>query len=310
MAFAGHLSEWGGKKVEDWDLDKGITDPENTAYAIRAHRSGPDWMDTWAAFIADPRFSEVTGLVIGLWNNRYHNSQADATISAIVAAADRLPNLTTLFFGDITYDENEVSWILQGDVSPFFAAFPKLEYLGARGGSGLSLGIPHHTTLKKLVIQTGGLPETVVEEVTAAELPALEHLELWLGTEEYGAGTTAEHAQALLNAIPTRFPKLTYLGLCNSDISDDIAKAIATSPVLDQLETLDLSSGVLSDEGGEALLSSDGVKTLKKLDLHFHYLSEEMAEKLQALPIEVDTSDPQESEEDGDEVWRYVSVGE
>jgi hypothetical protein len=310
MAFSEYLEEWGGKKVEEWTSEKGITDPEHTAYAVRTSYDGPEWKDIWAEFMADPRVGEISSLVIGVWDNQFDNVPPVSEVEAIVNAAEHLPHLNALFFGDILYEESEVSWIVQGDISPFFGAFPQLEHLGVRGGNGLTLGIPHHANLKSLTLQAGGLPSSVVDEVTAAELPALEHLEIWLGTDQYGGNTTVERIEKLLEVIPTRFPKLTYLGLRNSQIADDIAKVVANAPVLEQLETLDLSNGILSDDGAAALLESEGVKSLKKLDLHYHFMKEEMVARFQTLGIEVDTSDVQEGDEDGDRVWRYVSVGE
>ena len=92
----------------------------------------------------------------------------------------------------MTYEESEISWITQTDVGPLFAAFPQMTELWIRGGGGLSLGRPRHERLEKLVVQTGGLPGSVVREVGAAHLPKLEHLELWLGDPGYGRDLTAD----------------------------------------------------------------------------------------------------------------------
>jgi hypothetical protein len=77
-------------------------------------------------------------------------------------------------------------WIQQCDVSPLFAAYPRLEHFCVRGADGLSFGALRHDRLKSLIIQSGGLGANVVREV-AADAPELEHLELWLGDENYGA---------------------------------------------------------------------------------------------------------------------------
>ncbi len=45
-------------------------------------------------------------------------------------------------------------------------------------------------SLVALTIESGGLPAAVVREVASAHLPALEHLELWLGEENYGGDAT------------------------------------------------------------------------------------------------------------------------
>jgi hypothetical protein len=91
-------------------------------------------------------------------------------------------------------------------------------------------------------------------------------------------------------------------------MADQVAEFIATAPVLQRLDTLDLSLGVLTDEGALALLTSPYIRSLKKLDLHYHFCSEGMVKKLQELAqedIEVDVSDRQR-----DRDWRFVAVGE
>ena len=52
------------------------------------------------------------------------------------------------------------------------------------------------------------------------------------------------------------FPKLTQLGLKDSDKTEELIYEFANSPLLDRLETLDLSKGTLTDEGMGILLNS------------------------------------------------------
>jgi hypothetical protein len=229
-------------------------------------------------------------------------------VEALVAARDRLPNLRAIFFGDILSDEREISWIQQSDLSPLFAAYPQLEYFCVRGADGLSLGSLKHDRLKSLIVQSGGLGANVVREVAAAELPELEHLELWLGTDEYGGDATVADLAPILDG--GLFPKLKYLGLRDSEIADEIARAVAKAPVVERIRVLDLSLGILTDEGAAALLASPAIARLEKLDVHHHFCSEEMTAKLQSLGVEVDASERKEPDRYGDEVWRYVAVGE
>ena len=75
-----------------------------------------------------------------------------------------------------------------------------------------------------------------------SDLPALAHLELWLGTDNYGGDVTVED----LSADPVRrarCPRLTYLGLRDAEIADQVADALAGAPVVARLSTLDLSLG-------------------------------------------------------------------
>jgi hypothetical protein len=254
--------------------------------------------------------TNFAGIVIGDWG--LLGSGMDQTsafvVEALVAARDRLPNLRAVFFGDVIGEECEISWIHQSDVSPLFAAYPQLEHFCVRGADGLSLGSLKHGRLKSLIIQSGGLGANVVREVAAAELPELEHLELWLGEENYGGDATVADLAPILEG--KLFPKLKYLGLRDSEKADEIARAVATAPVIERIRVLDLSMGVMTDEGGAALLASPAIARLEKLDVHHHYCSEEMTANLQSLGIEVGASERKEPDEDGDEVWRYVAVGE
>jgi hypothetical protein len=166
---------------------------------------------------------------------------------------------------------------------------------------------PH---LKTLIVQSGGLPARVVRQIARADLPVLEHLEVHLGSQWYGGDTTIEDIIPILSS--EKFPKLKYLGLRNSEFTDQIAKAIAQSTILERLEVLDLSWGTIADEGAQALLDCPHTRKLKKLDLHRHYCSLEMMSKLKELLIEVDVSDPQQPDDDEreSEEDRYCAVSE
>nr|CAA9241311.1 FIG074102: hypothetical protein [uncultured Armatimonadetes bacterium] len=304
-------TEFAGKRVADWDPGTGIQDPETTIYRLRLDWDDEDeaWTDRFAAYLNDPRAAETTGLVVGAWDTDDSDASSEPIVEALVSARDRLPNLSAIYLGDIVSEENEISWIQQSDVSPLFDAYPNLTHFRVRGGTGLSLGTPRHANLRSLIIESGGLPANVLHEVAAAEFPALEHLEIWLGTESYGAEATVEDLAPILDG--SRWPNLRYLGLRDSDLSDQIAAALAGAPVLERLETLDLSLGTLGDEGAAALAANPAVARLKKLDIHYHYVSEAMVEKLKTLGIaEVDADEPQKPDTYGGGSHRYVAVGE
>ena len=187
-------------------------------------------------------------------------------------------------------------------------ALPALEELRIRGGEGLSLGQISHQCLRTLVIQTGGLPVSVLHEIAAADLPQLEHLQLWLGEDNYGWDGSAEDIKGLIE--PGKFPRLTYLGLCNSEIANDIAMVVAQAPLLEQLSILDLSMGSLGDQGAHALAESELVKTLVLLDISHHYVSDEGLAALNKLGIQVNATHRQKEDADDDEVYRYIAVSE
>ena len=309
-----YITNFAGKPVKDWEAQSGIQDPEGACYALRLSyeeaEEGLRWTDKFAAFLDAPSSNQVSGIVIGDWG--LLSSAMDETsapvVEAMVAARDRLPKLRYIFFGDIIGEECEISWIRQSDVSPLFTAYPQLEHFCVRGAEGLSLGSLKHGRLKSLIIQSGGLGANVVREVAAADLPELEHLELWLGEENYGGDATVADLAPILDS--GLFPKLNYLGLRDSQIADQIARAVATAPVVERIRVLDLSLGALTDEGAAALWGSPAIARLEKLDVHHHFCSEEMTAKLQSLGVEVDASEREEPDVYGDEVLRYVAVGE
>ena len=145
---------------------------------------------------------------------------------------------------------------------------------------------------------------SVLRSVSTAHMPNLEHLELWLGTEEYGGNCTVEDLQPILSG--DLFPKLRYLGLRNYDQIDAVCSVLVNSPVVQQLEILDLSLGTLTDIGARALLNFPADTKLQRLVLNHHFITRELIEELSKLPFEVELRDVQEEEEG----WRFVAVGE
>ncbi|WP_433418783.1 STM4015 family protein [Microtetraspora malaysiensis] len=231
-------------------------------------------------------------------------SDAHKAPEVLAAHAHRLPRLRSLFLGFIEPEYCEISWIRQGDITPVLEAFPRLERLDVRGSEGLLLRPVRHEHLTVLRFETGGLPGHVVRALSACELPALEHVELWLGVANYGGDATVGDLEGILSGAG--LPALRRLGLRDSEIQDDMAAAVATAPVVARLEALSLSMGMLSDTGAEALLDGQPLTHLRHLDLHHHFLSEGMAARIRsALPgVDVDLSEPQPRDE------RYVAVSE
>ena len=309
MAIYEHTRHFAGTSIANWEPETAVPDPIGKPFRIGVSYDDDEgaWFDLFDAFLSGPEAAETTALIVGMWDQG-DGGDSEAVVEAIVAARDRLPSLRAIFLGDIVSEEQEISWIEQSDVSPLFAAFPDLEHLCVRGGNGLSLGALRHAKLRSLVIQSGGLSRNVVAEVAAAELPALEHLELWLGDENYGGNTTAADLAPILAG--DLFPRLSYLGLRDCKVADEIAAAVAAAPVLEKIRILDLSLGNLTDIGAAALLASPAVARLEFLDLHHHFLSGEMQAKVKALGIKVDLSDVQKEDRYGDEVYRYVAVSE
>ncbi len=292
------------------DEDEEIPDPASVALRIS---SGWDDYDIDAAFdtlLKGVETAKVPALVIGGWEECYGTS-SERIVGLLADNAARFPGLRSLFVGAISSDEAEISWIQQSDVTPLLEAFPWLERLEVRGGTGLVLRPVRHESLRMLRLETGGLPAEVVRAVGACDLPALEHLDLWLGESNYGGNATIADLAPILSG--ERLPALRHLGLQDSEIQDEIAVAVASAPVVARLESLALSMGTLTDAGAEALLGGQPLTHLRTLDLHHHFLTDAMVDRVtEALPgVEVDLSKQEEAEDDGDgEVWRYVAVSE
>ena len=308
MTIEEHATHFAGQPIADWEPD-GSTSPQaggvyRIAVSWEEQESGTQWTDKFAQFLDQPGTEGVRGIVVGPWGESGDSSEE--VVQALVSARDKLRGLRAFFLGDIVREESEISWIIQSDVAPLLDAYPELEELRVRGAESLSLGSPRHERLRIMAIETGGLSGAIVRDLGRAELPALEHLELWLVTDNYGGTTTVADLDPILAG--ERFPRLRYLGLRDSEITDRLAVAVATSPVLEKLKVLDLSLGTLGDDGALALASSPAIRNLEKLDIHYHFCSEEMVDRLNGLGIEVDASDPQDEEEHGGD--RFIAVSE
>jgi hypothetical protein len=249
---------------------------------------------------------QVRALVFGLWSS----DEAAPPVELIAGASGRLTGLRALFLGDQTADDCEISWINQTDHTPIFKAYPELEVFTARGGTGLLFPAMHSDRLRELTLQTGGMPGEVVRGVGESTLPALQHLELWLGTTEYGGSVRIEDLDGIFAG--TGLPALRSLGLRNAEITDEIAARLAGAPVVARLERLDLSLGVLGDAGAAALLSGQPLTHLRELDLHDHYISEPMRQRLHeeydSAGVRLDLSDGNDS--DSDPAHRFPAVAE
>ncbi|MEW6491960.1 MAG: STM4015 family protein [Cyanobacteriota bacterium] len=311
MPIGDHITSFANRKVELFDPAVGITDPVGTACALRVewNEYDTDITKQLEQLLQDPEVDQLEALVIGPWHQEMSQHSSSIAVNALVAAQEQLTSLKAVFVGEITYDEFEISWILQSDISPLLAAYPNLEVLQVRGGTDLAFKSLHHEQLKTLIIETGGLSPNTIAQICAGHLPALEHLELWLGSDEYGGNSSVDDLQPILSG--NLFPKLTYLGLCDSEYSDSIAKAIVQSPIIEQIEVLDLKLGTLGDEGAQALLNCPAVSRLNTLNVKENYLSEEMIERLNQLNIEVIADEQKEEDEEEEEEYRrYCSVTE
>ena len=258
--------------------------------------------------LADPDFPALTELVIGDWGNSWEDG-CQKILDGIVEQAERFSHIESLFIGDMDYEECEVSWIIQGDYSRLWAAMPQLKELTINGSTDLELGEICHEGLESLTIICGGLSRSVLRSIQDAKLPGLKKLLLYIGVEAYGFDGDENTVKELLEKAD--FPKLTYLGIEDSEIQDELAQVVLESKFMGQIETLDLANGTLTDKGGELLLKElPKWPNVKNLDVHYHYMSDEMTRKLEALPLEVDASEGNEDERYNGEIYRNAMLTE
>ncbi|KPL90972.1 STM4015 family protein [Herpetosiphon geysericola] len=308
------IGYFGDSTLANWDAEEqfapiGHPVRLHLEYDYAAKSTTQTWNEYFNAWLATAEPAQTTGLVIGRWwHDTVDPGDIDRVLASIINDHEQLPLLKALFVGDFTYEEWEISWIIQGDYAPVLAAFPELEYLVIRGSSELSFGTVQHQNLKALVIQTGGLAAQIVRELAAADFPALEHLELWLGCDYYGGDSTVADLRPILQA--ENFPQLEILGLRDCEYADELAQALVDAPILKQISILDLSLGNLSDVGAEVLFASEAIRCLNFLDLHHHYLSNDMLECWDTIGLWCDVSDQQVPQEDNGEEYRFAAVTE
>jgi predicted DNA-binding WGR domain protein len=216
-----------GKRVVDYDPEKPAK--ADVVYRFRSDYDNNEVIPHLEHFLATGAAAETTGLVIGAWHGDDSEMTPKDVVQLLVKGKNRLPKLAAIYIGDITSEENEISWIHQCDLSPILEAFPKLQLLRSRGGDGLELKSPRHKNLRALALETGGLDVSVIRSISMSGFPNLEYLELWLGTDEYGANHSVADLQPILSG--RLFPKLKYLGLRNSEHADELAAVVVNSPL-------------------------------------------------------------------------------
>lgn len=306
-----NVTQFANRQVVEFDANTSVTEPLNKAYALRywPYENEDDLPSKFSKLLQEPNADKLEALVFGLWEEEAHESNSSGIIEALVEAKQYLTNLKAVFIGDIIGDEYEISWIQQSDISPILQAYPKLEVLQVRGGDGLQFSPPiRHNYLKALIIETGGLSRDTVRQICNTNLPALEHLELWFGSEDYGGDCWVEDLNPIIFA--ERFPNLVYLGLRNSQFTDEIVSVIIGSPTLDYISVLDLSMGTLTDAGAEELLNCSAINNLDILNISENFLSQEMIDKFSDLDVRVLANNQKAEDEHSYIDGRYCSVSE
>ncbi|MEG1325427.1 MAG: STM4015 family protein, partial [Janthinobacterium sp.] len=253
MTISDSTTTFHNKKVVQYDPDLPFDASPGIVYRLSLEYDDKRKMDELiAGFLAKADKGALEALIIGMWGDPYE-SGADEVMAALIAHAAELPNLRALFIGDMTYEECEISWIVQGSYKPLLDAFPLLQELRIRGGNELVIEPFAHQHLRRFTIEAGGLDQKIAEALAQSSMPQLEHLELWLGTDDYGFSGDVDLYRKVLAQLTV--PTLRYLGLRDAEIADDLAVWLAEEPLVAQLDTLDLSLGTIGDLGAVAVLN-------------------------------------------------------
>jgi len=249
----------------------------------------------------------MSELIIGAWRDAY-DTDSSQILEFLIKTKEDFGSLKHIFIGDMTYEDCEMSWINQADYNQFLNVYNNLETFCVRGGQGLRLGTVHLPNLKILKIETGGMSSEIIQDIIAskASFENLEHLELWLGTDEYGATHTIDEIKTLIDGHS--FPRLKYLGLMNSYIQDDIALMLYEHPILSRIETLDISMGTLGKKGAKALLANSALLQLKHINCRHHFIPDDLIPQLKKAFKNQNIN--LEDQEDIEDDWLFVEVGE
>lgn len=270
--------------------------------------AGHDIPKLIADVFASPATKFLSGLRLGLPSDMDDGECEYGPVIKQLAKQD-LSKLTTLYIGDVSREEMEVSWVNVGDLSKLYPKLTGLKHLTIRGSSGLKLGTIDLPELRDLTIITGGLSKKNVASIMTAKWPKLHGLELWFGQKNYGGDVTLKDLKPLLDG--KAFPKLTRLGLRNCEFADELAAALGTSKLLPQLKKLDLSKGTLTDAGVDAMIRAKGAFAhLQHLDLSDNYLAKSTRAATQIISA-VRTKPQRTASDWGDgELHRYAALGE
>ncbi len=304
-----HAERFANRQVVDYSVEVGIKDFENTAYALRSNYDGdrPPTKEQLTSLLEDSQASKLEALIFSSWYSDVAEGY-DKIVNELVKAKNKLTNLKAVFLGDVHYQESEIAWIIQTDISPILRGYPQLEVLQIRGGEGLRFNAPvRHNNLQALIVETARLSSETVAQICNMNLPALEHLELWFGSDNYGGDCSVVNLKPIVKDLV--FPDLTYLGLRNSQFADDIAAAVVSYSLIETISVLDLSLGNLSDEGAELLLNCAAVNELDILNVSECCLSDEMVDDLSTLNCQL-LAEKQNRDGDYDDEYRYCAVAE
>lgn len=195
-----------------------------------------------------------------------------------------------------------------GDFAALWPALPGLRALRLFGDrltpeqlAAAGAALP---ALERLVV-AGSVEREHLTAMTQLRWPALRALELELGTE---SGRLPDAADLATLVDGTALPALRELTLSGCPEGDELLEALAASPLLRQLERLDLSRGTVGERGARALLAEPGALASLSLVLDENFVPRELADALGAALRELSVEG--QRDDGGDPSRRYAMTVE
>ena len=251
--------------------------------------------------LATPIARFVDSLRFGLTSYEGDNDWTPVLRAVVESAQAR--HMRALAFDAYTREDQEISWVAYGHFNGLIDQLPALAHLHVRAGPGGTLGtLPR--SLRTLIRESGGLARKEIAEILAQELPHLAHLELWTGSRHYGGECSLTDLERILEARD--LPQLAHLGIVNSELVDELIPALATSRILPQLTSLDLSRGIAATDAADALVANArAFRHLAAIDLSANLLDASEVTRIRDVLDNVIVADQRPLDDE-----RYVALGE
>ena len=275
-----------------------------TASVTMEYEGEPHARKILGALLKLPTARFLQALTLGLYYDEEETYEVNYSGAArLLVANGALPTLRALFIGSFEYpDETEISWAKLGNLGKLWALYPNLEHLHLRGGEQ-KLGELNLPNLKSFLLETGGLDVGALKSISKASWPNIERISVWIGRDDYGWNGKPADILPLLQRKD--LPKLKHLGIKNNELGDVIAEMVVGSPLVAQVEELDLSMSTLGDPGAEVLIRNAAkLVHLKLLDVTDCYISDPVAARLKAALPNASVDGQREPDEYGGELHR------
>ena len=88
----------------------------------------------------EKKLPELKNIIVGSWGESFESSPLPI-VDMMIENKDKFAHIESMFFGDMDYEECEVSWIIQTDYSKFLSTFPNLKSFKIKKEESSSAGV-------------------------------------------------------------------------------------------------------------------------------------------------------------------------